>query len=122
MRQRNQGLPEISAGNATIEGIIRTFPERRGWLGGPVYNTNPQELLFLDPQAIAANIRQDVYVEARHQTHPAFLPIEQAQAISPQRHAEYRNTWLACAVVLALMFGYFVVRRTRALRSKTPKN
>lgn len=122
MRRKNQDFPDLAPQAVTVEGVIRPFPQRKGWLGGPAYNRNPRELLFLDPDVIQADIQPDVYVEALQTTHPAFEPVPQQQAVPPRRHAEYRNTWLACAVALALMFTYFVLRRARAFRSKMPSH
>jgi cytochrome oxidase assembly protein ShyY1 len=90
-----------------IEGVIRTPPERKGWLKGATTSPGGKMLLFADFSSIPIQgVRvENVYIQ---QTSPD-LPGLRTGADVPSdagRHRQYRNTWLAMALALFLMYFY----------------
>lgn len=81
-----------------VMAVVRKFPQRKGGLGGPITNTHPYVLLFLDAAYILEHVSfWPFYVQAMTPTHPAFVAAL-SELPSPAKHWEYMLTWLALLV------------------------
>jgi surfeit locus 1 family protein len=103
-------------GTVTVEGIARV-PVRRGWMQPD--NEPAKNLWFwtdLPAMAQAAGVAggvAPVIVEAGAGANPGGLPIGGQTHLSlPNDHLQYAITWYALAVVLAVVYGVHVRRRT----------
>ncbi len=85
-----------------LVGVIKSFPKRKGILGGPTYNVNKQVMLFLDSSVFPKTkgvIRAPVYFQSATQTHP-HVNVFIAMPKRGGNHTQYMWTWLALSFLL----------------------
>lgn len=113
-------LSAIPQGEIILKGVYKPMPQRKhGGLGGPSYNTDKRQLLFLDPQLINnGHVNKAVYFTSLTATHKA---LNSSLVLPPTgaKHREYMLTWLGLALVWPLLFlnaqrvTYFQRRRNK---------
>lgn len=95
-----------------ITGITRAFPQRRGWLQGPVEGMEKNSLMFFDADAIATKNnfkRLPVWLELSESIHPEIESFsDMSPRLTPQRHREYMFTWFTLFSLLLVMYLYYV--------------
>lgn len=107
--------------------VVRTFPQRHGWLRGATENYGAAKtLVFFDPAAVPQKPgieRVGYYLQASSQTHEdvaAFITTP-AQSVTPARHREYAFTWFACASLWLACGVYYAFISLRVPAPSAPK-
>lgn len=114
-----QTLPDLEAYTSSVssvQGMLRHFPVRSGWLQGPVTNTDPRELLFLEPSAVPTQngvTRATVYLQAKTPTHQKVVPAATGMYDGPP-HLQYMLTWLSLSILLPILFIWRVFSAWRS--------
>lgn len=98
-------LAQVSEGEVLLKGVYKNIPQRKtGGLGGPSYNTDKQQLLFLDPQLINnGHVNTEHYFVSQTPTHELLNSVLQLPPTG-DKHREYMLTWLGLALVWPLLF------------------
>ncbi len=102
--------------NTNLTATVQVAPTRRNGWGGPDHANHPRVILRPDPQALAwddlPNLLTTHYLQALQNTHPQATAIASPPPAGLP-HRQYMWTWLSCALILPLLYGFALWSRLK---------